>query len=93
MTVVALLCGVFMACGIYLLLAEAAWRRLGGIALTGAALALLAIAAGGQSVAASRMGVALVLSAFGLFLLYASIARLPEQDTSDLDTPGDGASK
>ena len=75
MIVAALLCGVFMACGIYLLLAEQSWRRLPGIALIGNAVAILAIAAGGQSAAASRIGVAVVLSAFGLFLLGASLIR------------------
>lgn len=79
MTVTAILCGVFMACGIYLALADEIWRRLGGLALIGDALALLAISAGGDTLASQRIGVALVLSAFALFLVQACFigARAP----------------
>lgn len=75
MIVTALLCGVFMACGIYLVLADEIWRRLGGLALIGNALALLSISTGGDAIASVRIGVALVLAAFALFLVQASILR------------------
>ena len=81
MIVTALLCGVFMACGIYLLLAEEAWRRLGGLVLVGNAVALLSISAGGESASAARVGVALVLAAFALFLVHASLARTAGRNT------------
>ncbi|MFZ1991698.1 MAG: hypothetical protein WAW96_18230 [Alphaproteobacteria bacterium] len=78
MIAVALLCGVFTAGGIYLLLAGETWRRLGGLVLMGDAVALLSIAAGGESAAAARVGVALVLASFGLFLACAALARPAE---------------
>ena len=75
MMVTAILCGVFMACGIYLVLADEIWRRLGGIAFIGNALALLAISTGADAIASARIGVALVLAAFALFLVQASFFR------------------
>ena len=75
MMAAALLCGVFAAGGVYLLLAEETWRRLGGLMLMGNAVALLSIAAGGEGGAAARVGVALTLASFGLFLARAALAR------------------
>jgi len=84
MIAVALLCGVFTAGGIYLLLAEETWRRLGGLVLMGDAVALLSVAAGGDGAAAARIGVALVLASFGLFLACAALAHRAETKISSL---------
>ena len=81
MIALALLCGVFTAGGVYLLLANETWRRLGGLVLMGDAVALLLISAGGEGVAAARIGVALVLASFGLFLAYTALARSAENKT------------
>ena len=77
----ALLCGVFAACGVYLVLAQETWRRLAGLVLIGDAVALLAVSAGGGGAAASRVGVALVLASFALFLARAALARPVEKKT------------
>ncbi len=75
MIVASILSGVFMACGIYLVLAGEMWRRLGGLALMGNALALMSISTGADAIASVRIGVALVLAAFALFLVQASFVR------------------
>lgn len=93
MIVTALLCGVFTACGVYLLLADQAWRRLGGLALIGSAVALLAIAAGGDTVASARIGVTLVLAAFALFLVQASFVRVANRRAADPRAPDEGAAR
>ena len=88
MIAAALLCGVFTTCGVYLLLADETWRRLGGLVLVGDAVALLAIAAGGLNAAAARVGVALLLASFGLFLAHAALARRAGQNASDGNSIG-----
>ncbi|HXZ68187.1 MAG TPA: hypothetical protein VEH07_06325 [Alphaproteobacteria bacterium] len=91
MIAVALLCGVFTAGGIYLLLAGETWRRLGGLVLMGDAVALLSTSAGGESPAAMRVGVALVLAAFGLFFARAALARLGEGNSRMPQDPSERA--
>lgn len=90
MIALALLCGVFTACGIYLLLADETWRRLGGFVLMGDAVALLSISAGGDGAAAARVGVALVLASFGLFLAYVALARSAKSKIAAADDSRDG---
>ena len=89
MIATAVLCGVFAACGIYLLLADEVWRRLGGLVLMGNAVALLSISAGGEAAASTRVGVALVLASFALFLAQSAFAR----SRSAEDSSDDGASE
>ena len=83
MMVVALLCGLFTACAVYLLLAEEVWRRLGGLVLMGDAVALLSISIGGGGAAAARVGIALLLASFGLFLVYATLTRRTRETGGD----------
>ena len=84
MIVPAILSGVFMACGIYLALADEGWRRLGGIAFIDNALAQLAISAGADMLASVRIAFALALAAFALFLVQASLLR---KDRVEIDSP------
>ena len=91
MIAVALLCGVFTASGVYLLLAEETWRRFGGLVLIGDAVALLSISAGGEGAAAARVGVALVLASFGLFLARAALIR--SQVVNKINVPPDPANQ
>ena len=90
MIAIALLCGVFTACGIYLLLADETWRRLGGLVLMGDAVALLSISAGGEGAAAARVGVALVLASFGLFLACVALVRSAERKIAAAEELRDG---
>ena len=76
MSVIGLLAGVLIACAVYLLLAQASWRRLVGLAFLGEGLALLVTAAGTGSPTAIRIAIALMLASFAFFLAGASFVHL-----------------
>lgn len=76
MSVLALLAGVLIASAVYLLLDEANWRRLAGLAFLGEGLAVLVTAAGGGGPTAIRIAIALMLASFAFFLAGASFVRL-----------------